>query len=267
MSTISGNMNTLTVNIISNAPKEALQKAMSARVVSAQEAAKIETSKQSGGISKTMYASIATTVKAVHSKISADGKTSANTAFSAESLMKNIPGLSKERAEEISKKLNKQLQDSITGNLAEKPKSKRESQEMRLRDMFDIGMLKTAASRIAKAVGAMDSVAHARMGELASEYQALQAKMVATARDIVKQGEPKTKGDNAKAQENQQKLFDLISKSENKRTEALKTLSEFFKYGPQEKQSLDNWYGDFGGKNTAFTDKVKEIANGLKAKA
>ena len=272
MSTISGNMNTLTINSHTmdktKTQKDVHKAIMTVRMAAAGagQATKVETINASGGITKDMYAGLASTVKAVQSKISAEGKTLGNSAFSAESLMKNIPGLTKERAKEISDKLNKQLQDFVgNNNNAKKPKSLREAQEMRFKDMFDTGMLKTAAARIAKAVGSMDAVAHARMGELAKEFQALQKKMVATAHEIVKNGEPKNKAEQAKANENQQKLFDLIGKSENKRTEALKTLSVVFQYGPQEKNAFDNPYGDFGGKNSAFAEKIKSVMNRIKA--
>ena len=256
----------VSATIISKAPKEDLEKAMSVRAVSAEEAAKIEKSNQAKGISRAMYAGMAATVEAVQNKISKDGKPMGNSAFSADSLAKNIPGLSKERAKEISDKLNKQLQESLTNNQSkEKPKTMRQSQENRLMEMFDTGMLKTAATRIAKAVESMDAVAHAKMGELAKEFQALQQKMLAAARDIVKNGEPKTKAEQKQANEKHQQLFDLISQSENKRTEALKTLSEVFKYGPQEKPKSDNLYGDFGGKNSTFADKIKSVMNRVQA--
>ena len=269
MSAISGNMNILTINMVNKAPKEDLQKAMSVRVASAEDAAKIEKSNQSGAITRAMYASLAPAVKAAQDKIADSGKAPATVAFSADNLVKNIPGLSQERAKEISDKLNKQLQDSLSNNQStEKPKSpknQRELQESRLKEMFDTGMLKTAATRIASAVASMDAVAHAKMGELAKEFQALQQKMIATARDIVKEGAVEGKTEQGKPSEKQQQLFDLIGQIENKRTEALKTLSEFFKYGPVEKPQFANLYGNFGGENKNFADKIKDVMSRIKA--
>ena len=214
--------------------------------------------------SKTKEVKTVNAQKAVDSKISNDAKSLKNNLISADEILRHIPGISKGRAQEIADNLANNIKSEKS--VIEKPQSLRQLRDQRLKNMFDVSGLQSAAKRISEAVENMDALAHTRMGELSAEFAVLQQKITIKAREIVEE-EPKSEWQQVQAKQKRSSLLELIAKSEGKREESLKKLSELSKYGPQKQDVYEKLYGNFGGTNTSFSDKVKEISRRIMAQA
>lgn len=194
--------------------------------------------------------------------VSKGAKTAHANLIGVQDILKRMPTLSPERAKEIAEQLSLRVHEQ-TPTTPKRPQSLAQYRTQALNDMFNTADLKAVAKKLSNAVSKMDNLAQARMAELATEFRVIQTQIVTQAKEMVKSS-PKNDWERVTLAEKKNSLMDLIAQSENTRLNAVKKMSEMAKYGPQKPDVYEKLYGNFGGQDTAFSDKVQQIASRIR---